>query len=211
VRRFFETVLIVDLYTVVYRQQSRGRVRPHFRQSYPESAGKNVWQGCIQPYVAAYNSFSMLGPTCWNIAAHLTSASHRFYTNIECTLLGKKPTPAEREEVWSSMVFSNFVQQIVGYGPTARPTPHMWAGGHPAFRSLLAALQPDVVLVFGFELWDKLPGGYRALEAVQAGNITLQRRAYGHTIACRVRHPSSPGFSSRAWHQVITRAMQAPS
>jgi hypothetical protein len=149
--------------------------------------------------------------TCWNIAAQLTTATHRFYTNIECTVLGKKPTPAEREEVWSSMVFSNFVQQIVGYGPTAKPTPHMWAGGHTAFRSILEALQPDVVLVFGFELWDKLPGGYQALQAMQHGKISLQRRAYGHTIACRVRHPSSPGFSSRSWHQVITRVMEAPS
>ena len=149
----------------------------------------------------------MLGPTCWNIAAHLTSASHRFYTNIECTLLGKKPTPAEREEVWSSLVFSNFVQQIVGYGPTARPTPHMWAGGHTAFRSILEALQPDVVLVCGFELWDHLPGGYTALQAIQEGKMSLQRRVYGHTIACRVRHPSSPGFSSGSWHQVITRVM----
>jgi hypothetical protein len=144
--------------------------------------------------------------TCWNIAAQLTATTHRFYTNIECTLLGKKPTPAEREEVWASVVFSNFVQQLVGYGPTAKPTPHMWATGHTAFQSILAALQPDIVLVCGFELWDHLPGGYQALEAVQEGKITLQRRMYGHTIACRVRHPSSPGFSSRAWHTGITRA-----
>jgi hypothetical protein len=145
--------------------------------------------------------------TCWNIAAQLTTASHRFYTNIECTLLGKKATPAEREEVWSSLVFSNFVQQIVGYGPTARPTPHMWAGGRTAFQSILEVLQPDVVLVCGFELWDKLPGGYRSLQDMHEGTIVLKRRVYGHTIACRVRHPSSPGFSSRAWHQVLTRAM----
>jgi hypothetical protein len=87
----------------------------------------------------------------------------------------------------------------------------MWTAGQIAFFSILAALQPDVVLVFGFELWDKLPGGYRALEAMQAGKITLQRRVYGHTIACRVMHPSSPRFSSRAWHTVIKRAMDAPA
>jgi hypothetical protein len=148
------------------------------------------------------------GLTCWNIAAQLTATSHRFYTNIECTLLGRKPTPAEREAVWSSVVFSNFVQQIVGYGPTARPTPQMWATGHTAFRSLLAALQPDVVLVYGFELWEHLPGGYTALQDIREGTITLQRRAYGHTIACRVMHPSSPRFASRAWHPVVHRAME---
>jgi hypothetical protein len=149
--------------------------------------------------------------TCWNIAAQLTATSHRFYTNLECTLLGRKPTPAEREEIWASVVFSNFVQQIVGYGPTARPTPHMWTAGQTAFRSLLAALQPDVVLVLGFELWDKLPEEYTALRDIRAGTITLKRRSYGHTIACRVMHPSSPRFSSRAWHQGIKRAMEEPS
>src|SRR5262249_55020195 len=87
--------------------------------------------------------------TCWNIAAQLTGTSHRFYTNLECTLLGRKPTPQEREYFWSSLTFSNFVQQIVGCGPTARPTPHMWATGHTAFHSILEVLQPDVVLVFG--------------------------------------------------------------
>jgi hypothetical protein len=126
-------------------------------------------------------------------------------------LLGKKPTPVEREDVWSSLIFANFVQRLVGYGPTAKPTPHMWATGHTAFRSILAALQPDVVLVFGFELWDKLPGGYTALQDIREGTTTLKRREYGHTIACRVRHPSSPGFSSRAWHTVIKRAMEEPS
>jgi len=149
--------------------------------------------------------------TCWNIAAQMTSSTIRFYTNLECTLLGRMPTPAEREEIWASVVFSNFVQQIVGYGPTARPTPHMWTAGQTAFRSLLAALQPDIALVFGFELWDHLPGGYTALQDIREGTITLQRRMYGHTIACRLRHPSSVGFSSRAWHPVITRAMEAPS
>jgi hypothetical protein len=83
----------------------------------------------------------------------------------------------------------------------------MWATGHTAFRSILAALQPDVVLVCGFELWDHLPGGYRSLQDIHEGTIVLQRRVYGHTIACRVRHPSSPGFSSRAWHTVIARVM----
>ena len=149
--------------------------------------------------------------TCWNIAAQMTSSTIRFYTNLECTLLGRKPTPAEREEIWASVVFSNFVQQIVGYGPTARPTPHMWTAGQTAFRSLLAALQPDVVLVLGFELWDKLPEEYTALRDMRAGTITLKRRAYGHTIACRLRHPSSVGYSSRAWHTVIKRAMEAPA
>jgi hypothetical protein len=149
--------------------------------------------------------------TCWNIAAQLTSTSHRFYTNLECTMLGRKPTPEEREGMWSSLAFSNFVQQIVGCGPTARPTPQMWATGHTAFRSILAALQPDVVLVFGFEVWDKLPGEYTALQDMREGTLTLQRREYGHTIACRVMHPSSPRFPSRAWHRVIKRAMEEPS
>jgi hypothetical protein len=148
--------------------------------------------------------------TCWNVASQITSSTIRFHTNIECTLLGKKPTPAEREDIWASLAFANLVQEIVGYGPRAKPTPHMWATGQTAFRSLLAALQPDVVLVFGFALWDHLPGGYTALPAMQDGKIPLQRREYGHTIACRVRHPSSPGFSSRAWHTVIKRAMEEP-
>jgi hypothetical protein len=99
----------------------------------------------------------------------MTSSTTRFHTNIECTLLGRKPTPAEREEVWSSVVFSNFVQQVVGYGPTARPTPQMWTAGQTAFRSILAALQPDIVLVFGFELWDKLPGEYRHFRTSEKG------------------------------------------
>jgi hypothetical protein len=107
--------------------------------------------------------------TCWNIVAQMTSSTTRFHTNIECTLLGRKPTPAEREEVWSSVVFSNFVQQVVGYGPTARPTPQMWTAGQTAFRSILAALQPDIVLVFGFELWDKLPGEYRHFRTSEKG------------------------------------------
>jgi len=164
-----------------------------------------------QPHAAHRGLQRPSGLTCWNIAAQLTATTMRFYTNIECTLLGRMPTPEERAEIWASVVFSNLEQEVVGYGPMAKPTPHMWATGHTAFRSLLAALQPDVVVVFGFAVWDHLPGGYRALQDIREGTITLQRRVYDHTIACRLRHPSSVGFSSRAWHTVIKRAMEAPS
>jgi hypothetical protein len=36
---------------------------PIFGKVTPESAGKNVCQSCMQPYVAAYNSFAILGPS----------------------------------------------------------------------------------------------------------------------------------------------------
>lgn len=126
--------------------------------------------------------------TCWCIAGQLTGedAPKAYWTNVVIALRGRHPASAEKLQAWHAMAYYTYVQQIVGAGPRQRPTRAMWTASHAAFRSVLAALQPDVVLVLGVGVWDHLPAGTEELPALTvesglratlpAGSVTLRRR-----------------------------------
>ncbi|BBQ90346.1 hypothetical protein [Raoultella ornithinolytica] len=67
------------------------------------------------------------------------------------------PTDTERYEAWQQVSFYNFVQEFVGRQGRIRPTPQMWKDAMPMFIEVARGLKPDVIVVLGYDLWNKAP------------------------------------------------------
>lgn len=83
----------------------------------------------------------------------------RFFSKLTAVLRGDTsyPTDEERFETWQHVAFYNFVQEIVGEGSRIPPTPEAWKAAEAPFFEVVRELDPDVILVLGNRLWDKVP------------------------------------------------------
>jgi len=82
---------------------------------------------------------------------------YKFFTMIAKVLLGNPGwiDDEARAEVWEHVAFYNFVQSLLPAARTA-PTFTEWCAAQVPFKTVLAALQPDAVLVLGSGLWDHI-------------------------------------------------------
>ena len=95
----------------------------------------------------------------------------------------------QRRDFWEHVSFYNYVQSFPGPEPRYRPNAEMWAGGMEPFLFTLDELEPDVLIVLGYELAEHIlvvPEGIRV---------------------CRIQHPSSRGFRYANWWPMIERAL----
>lgn len=83
----------------------------------------------------------------------------RFFSMITTMLRGSTdwPTEKERREAWAHVAFYNYVQEFVGESGRIRPTTSMWRNSETAFMEVVTELRPDVIVVMGHQLWDRLP------------------------------------------------------
>ncbi len=135
-----------------------------------------------------------------------------FWTKIEIVFLNHTPTLDEKITFWYSVAFYNYIQQCVGFGPYARPTPEMWHESLPAFQHLLDTHQPKVMIVLGRPNWwniQTLDGqeGPR-IEGAEYEETRWLVHAGGPCLAYGIEHPSHPGFNGRYWHPFIMQALQ---
>lgn len=70
---------------------------------------------------------------------------------------------AQAMAAWQRLAFMNFVQVPVGRDAKDRPTAAMWRTGPPALNEVLDKLRPDVVLVMGKMVWNRIHAG-RSIE-----------------------------------------------
>lgn len=124
----------------------------------------------------------------------------RYFTSVASALTGERPVSIpSKQAAWRSIAFYNYVQKRVGAAARRRPTEEMWNEGSKPFRAVLKALAPDVVFVFGKELWENMPDADVATK-LRATRGSLGIRAYrtggrgGHALAYGMRHPSGRGF-----------------
>src|SRR5471030_2176089 len=123
------------------------------------------------------------------------------YFTLVAGLLGAEPS--HREEFWNRVAFYNYVQGIVGNAARQRPTEEMWNAGYQPFCDVLDELRPQVVVVLGHDLWNRLPGKEKQAAGLAGGPATEQTvltTPKGHrTILGMTNHPSSFGFSPKEW------------
>jgi hypothetical protein len=127
-----------------------------------------------------------------------------FWTKIAGTFLNTyRPTPEEKCKFWRSVSFYNYVQQSPGEKSRISPTADMFKASEPAFFEVLDLLKPEIVIVLGFRLWEKLPKQRPEDEMLEteAGRILTRHYSYpgGTCRAYAIKHPSS-GFNSCKWH-----------
>jgi hypothetical protein len=133
---------------------------------------------------------------------------HRFFTGITQVLSGRPKwhlRPEELRAAWDAVVFYNYVPVYVATGPRVRPKSEMFRLGREPFIRLLNELEPDAILVCGFNLWANmlwgLPGGF------EGKPWETPSYRVGSALAAPIKHPSV-GFSSEQWRPVVRNLLQ---
>lgn len=129
--------------------------------------------------------------------------SHRFFTGLLQTILGRRKRDLNSEEVgafWKSVAFYNYVPVFVATQPRVRPSAAMFKSGLPPFEKVMSDLMPDAILVCGRDLWWWLTNGKSS---------TTRICRIGPVAAARIMHPSATGFSSVKEHPVVEQLLEA--
>lgn len=129
------------------------------------------------------------------------------YTKFVNAFFGRGTTVEERRRFFDSVVFFNYLQRLEGRdGNESRPEYYAEELHFLAFREIVSATRPDVVVAWGRKVWGAL--SRRFPEAERSGAFPRRIRAEidGHAFTLiGVRHPSSRSFS-RAAHETLFRA-----
>ena len=132
------------------------------------------------------------------------------YLKFERSLVGHETSQAERERIWRSLLFFNYLQ--VAMDETRKAGTHeQYQQAQKAFYETLDQYRPESVIVWGKRLWEYLPGDERWRaeedlvvdgEHVATGSYALDNGQRARATA--VYHPSA-GYSWDWWHKVITQ------
>lgn len=110
-----------------------------------------------------------------------------YFTKVAKLLIGlgsgEYITDKMLHDTWSRIAFYNYVQQMLP-APRVRPTEAMWQEAQHIFPSVVAQLQPQLIVVMGKHLRERF-------EAPQGIEV------------CFTEHPSSSRFSYQPWSEYI--------
>lgn len=129
------------------------------------------------------------------------------YTKFERALAGKPLSIAEKEQVWNSVVFYNYVQTPISEARTA-PTAQEFASSEDAFFEVLNTYKPDCIVAWGKRLYNHLPRkGKQSADLLLSDGERTETWSYtlagGHTVEILpVTHPSA-AFTPEYWHKAI--------
>ena len=132
---------------------------------------------------------------------------YQAYKKFERSLTGTETDPAMRNRIWQSMAFFNYLQ-------TPMPKPRVagrqedYESAVPALFEVLEAIRPEYLIVWGYRLWEHLPGERweRSDTLVVDGKPHLNgcyRLADGTRVkTIAVYHPSTR-YAWDYWHKVL--------
>lgn len=115
-----------------------------------------------------------------------------YYSNVFYLLVGKRGRDVEQSEweaVWQSLAFYNFVQTDRLTRPLERPTKSEWRNSFVPFKSVLAKLRPERVILTGRMLTAYAARG--ALTRPDTVGVWLQTVPNEYAFTRCVYHPSS--------------------
>ena len=135
----------------------------------------------------------------------------RTFSNFERTIFGRVPDQKEREQLWDSVIFYNYLQYAQS-GPT-RPLEQAkdaLEDSELAFKEVLETYMPDYIIAWGMRLYDIAPdwgGEPSVLEIVDNGEASMWTyEIKGKRIPTLfIYHPCYGGYSWSAWHPFIKK------
>ena len=120
------------------------------------------------------------------------------YTRFTDIFIGKKISNDELINFWNSIVFYSYVQ-IAMDTPRQAPSMEDFETGDEAFVEVMRELQPDIIIVWGNRLWEKMPDSFRVVNRDfldRQGRTLYYYSCNGKEIpAIGVYHPSSSYFT----------------
>lgn len=129
------------------------------------------------------------------------------YLKFERSLVGRETTPDDSRKIWDSIIFYNFLQ-VALHGPREAGTQEQHQDSIGPFFSVMNTYQPDLLIVWGVRLWNKLPsenwidGPDVKVDGYQVNNGYYRLSGGKMVRAVCVYHPSV-GYSWDYWHKVI--------
>lgn len=130
------------------------------------------------------------------------------YLKFERSLVGHETDSEERQKIWHSLLFFNFLQVAMDETRQAG-TQEQYLQAQRAFYEVLDQYLPEYIIVWGKRLWGFLPGDGRWREEkdividgqhIATGSYRLGNGARARVMA--VYHPSV-GYSWDWWHKAI--------
>ncbi len=137
---------------------------------------------------------------------------HQFFGKVQEIVTGeprRDQTAADRAAFWHSVVFYNYVRELVDGrsfadgGARRRPSEEMFRRGAEPFREIRRRFEPHVVIICGLETWRYLAPTIGILESSR----DILFFDDGTSLYGRIQHPSWPGFDTRKWHGRIRSLM----
>ena len=131
----------------------------------------------------------------------------RTFLKFERSLVGGETNREMSRKIWDSVVFYNYLQVAMG-GPREAGLATQYQQASKAFFEVLDKCQPEVLIVWGHQLWRNLPeerwiDGEELIVEGQNIRNGAYRLANGKSVkALAVYHPSV-GYSWDFWHRVI--------
>jgi hypothetical protein len=117
------------------------------------------------------------------------------FTNVLC---GEHIENKMVIDFWNSILFYNYVQSASIGEPRNSPKEEDFSNSETAFFEVLNEFQPDLIIVWGERLWNKMPGnGHWGNEVLDGkyGKVYYYSARSKDIPAFYVYHPSSSAFS----------------
>lgn len=128
------------------------------------------------------------------------------YTKFVNAFFGRGTTVEERRRFFDSVVFFNYLQRLEGRdGNESHPEYYAEVLHFLAFREIVSATRPDVVVAWGSKVWGELSRRFPEAERSAAFPRRIRAEIDGHAFTLLgVRHPSAA--FSRGKHEALFRA-----
>lgn len=130
------------------------------------------------------------------------------FRKFERSMVNKVTDRALSREIWNSLLFYNFLQ-VAMHGSRAAGNSDDYVNAAAPFYEILEKYRPEYVIVWGYRLWNSLPGGdkWGWNEEINIDGTLYENGYYrlddGSKVnIVAVQHPSS-GYSWNYWHRVI--------
>lgn len=134
------------------------------------------------------------------------------YTKFERSIVNKEIDANDSEKIWEHLAFYNYIQ-VPLYESRMKADDKDYQKAELPFFKVLSVLLPDIVIVWGDRLYQKIPGDFRNMgfEGMDGPKINIDGIDYGtwiynyknqRILLMEVYHPSS-GYSWPFWNKVI--------
>jgi hypothetical protein len=141
--------------------------------------------------------------TEWLISSYLEDGRrYPFLSKLETLIMDKNSRSWSPYDVWSSVVFYNYVPVVAANRPRQRPPEALWHGAAPRlFGDVVKKVEAEAILICGVDLWRRMPIGLiERQNAYQAGGKNWREREYEvalphRAVAAHIPHPSSWGWT----------------
>jgi hypothetical protein len=101
-----------------------------------------------------------------------------------------------RAAFWNSVVFANYIPVIAANKPRQRPPAYLWDGEAPyIYRDLVRAIEAEIILVCGRQLWRKKPHDVAVMLSYAIGDRPFGAHEVNWSDSCgavatHILHPS---------------------